>query len=633
MDKNSIIGFILMGVLLFGFTFYQADRSKKQYAIYQAQQDSLALVEAQRQAELALLEGQPGQPGQAGQPGQSGEPGQPGQSAKPARVYKDAALDDARNAEPQSVTLENDKIALTFNTKGAQPQSAQLKEYTNYGGSPLYLFNEGGNSYNVHVYTGEYISTADVVVEVSEHSDSTLVMRLPFASGGYIEQKYMLAQGSYELKSELSFVEMNCIPRNVSSVDIDFTTVMPRMEKGYKNESQYSKLNYYFSGEKKPEELGKGGKSASKKISSSLEWFAFQQQFFSVIVRAPKQFSSGNLAINFLGENDPDHNLMQCSATMRADLEQGGKITIPLEYYLGPNHFKTLNSLDHKYEKIIPLGGWLVGWFTRYFIIPMFDFLHRYIANFGIIILIMTIIIKMVVLPLTYKSYASSAKMNALKPYMEELNKKYPNQDDAMKKQQAIMDLYKRAGVSPMGGCLPTLLTFPILWAMFRFFPASIELRQQRFLWAEDLSAYDSIVNFGFNVPLLGDHLSLFALLMAVVMWAYSKFTMSQQTVADDPSAKSMQFMSVWMMPIMMFFICNNLSSGLSYYYLVSQLISIIQIFIIRKWCVKPEAVIAKVEASKGKPLPKSKWQQRLEEAQKLQEQQMRAQQKKGGRR
>ena len=622
MDKNSIIGFVLMGLLLFGFTFYQADRSKKQYAIYQAQQDSLALVEAQRQAELALLEGVSG-----------GEAAGTAEAAKPARVYKDAALDDARNGEGETVSLENDVLALTFSTKGAQPASARLKEYTSYGGSDLYLFREGCNSYNVHVYAGEYISTGDFVFQLAEKTDSSVVMRLPFASGGYIEQSYRLQQGSYELKSELSFIGMNCIPRNVGSVDIDFNTVIPRMEKGYKNESQYSKLDFYYTGDKKPEELAKGGRGGSKKIASNLEWFAFQQQFFSMIVRAPGQFASGNLSLNFLGENDPDHNLMRCDASMRVDINPGRDVTIPIEYYLGPNDFRTMKQLDHKYEKIIPLGGWLVGWFTRYFIIPMFDFLHRYIANFGLIILIMTLVIKTVVLPFTYKSYASSAKMNALKPYMQELNKKYPNPDDAMKKQQATMDLYKRAGVSPMGGCLPTLLTFPILWAMFRFFPASIQLRQQRFLWAEDLSAYDSIVDFGFNVPLLGDHLSLFALLMAVVMWGYSKITMSQQTVADDPTAKSMQFMSVWMMPIMMFFICNNLSSGLSYYYLISQIISIIQIFVIRKWCIKPEAVVAKVEASKGKPLPKSKWQQRLEEAQKLQEQQLRAQQKKGGRR
>ena len=197
-----------------------------------------------------------------------------------------------------------------------------------------------------------------------------------------------------------------------------------------------------------------------------------------------------------------------------------------------------------------------------------------------------------------------------------------------MKKQQATMELYKRAGVSPMGGCLPTLLTFPILWAMFRFFPASIELRQQPFLWCQDLSAYDAIVDFGRRVPLIGDHISLFALLMAVTMWLYSKMTMASQPSANDPSASSMRFMTLWMMPIMMFFICNNLSAALSYYYLLSQLIAIVQTWLIRR-SIDKDAILAKVRASMGKPLPKSKWQQRLEEAQKLQEQQMRNQKRK----
>ena len=296
--------------------------------------------------------------------------------------------------------------------------------------------------------------------------------------------------------------------------------------------------------------------------------------------------------------------------------------------YFGPNHFRTLKSYGQKYEKIIPLGGSLVGWFTRFVIIPLFDFLHRFIANFGIIILLMTIIIKIVVLPFTYKSYASSSKMQALQPEMAKINDRYPKQEDAMKKQQATMDLYKKAGVSPMGGCLPTLLTFPILWAMFRFFPASIELRQQPFLWADDLSAPDSIIDFGTRIPLLGDHLSLFALLMAVVMWLYSKLMMNNQTASNDPSAASMRFMSVWMMPIMMFFICNNLSSALSYYYLISQLISMLEIWLIKKFFVHPDEILAKVRAAESKPVKKSKWQLRLEEAQRMQQQQLREQQK-----
>lgn len=616
MDKKSVIGFILMGLVLVGFTIFQSKQAeqqlierKKQEAIWVAQRDSLAAIEAAKMPEKvegnSVVE----------------------QKHEEEHIYKDASLDARKRAEGQIIRLANDKLELEINTKGAQLWSARLKDYSNYGGSDLYLFKAGDNHYDVSVYVGEFIQTQNFTFDVVSCSDSLAVLRMPFENGGYIEQVYSLSAGSYMVNSELAFVNMTNIPRQVNSVDVDFETVIPRMEKGYKNESQYSKLNYYYTGDKKPLEMGRG-RSNAKKIASNLEWFAFQQQFFSMIVRAPGQFSSGDLSVNFLGEN-ADHNLMACNANMRLALNGGGDTRIPLEIYLGPNHYKTLKSYDHQFEKVIPLGGSLVGWFTKYFIIPMFNFLHKYIANFGLIILIMTLIIKIVVLPFTYKSFASSAKMSALRPYIEDINKKYPKQEDALKKQQATMELYKRAGVNAMGGCLPTLLTFPILWAMFRFFPASIELRQQRFLWAEDLSAYDSIVDFGVRVPLLGDHLSLFALLMAVVMWGYSKITMSQQPTSGDPSAKSMQIMSVWMMPIMMFFICNNLSSGLSYYYLVSQLISMVEIFIIRKWCVKPQAVIAKVEASKGKPLPKSKWQQRLEEAQKLQQQQMKQQQRK----
>lgn len=608
-----------MGLVLVGFTIFQSKQAEEQLqlrqeqaAIYQAQQDSLAAIALAEGVERsAKLEGEVKQLA----------------SSKTERIYKDASLDARKSAEGEIVTLSNNLLELQVNTKGAQLWSARLKKYTNYGGSDLFLFKEGANHYGVSVYVDEYINTSDFAFDVAEQTDSTLVLRMPFEKGGYIEQSYVLAPDSYMVRSELAFVGMTNIPRQVNSVDVDFHTVIPRMEKGYKNESQYSKVNYYFSGDKKPVEMGRG-RSAGKKISSRLEWFAFQQQFFSMIVRAPQQFASGDIKVDFLGEDNAGHDLMSCAANMRLDIEPGRDTRIPLEIYLGPNHYKTLKSFDHSYEKVIPLGGWLVGWFTKYFIIPMFNFLHKYIANFGLIILIMTLIIKIVVLPFTYKSFASSAKMSALRPYIEDINKRYPKQDDALKKQQATMELYKRAGVNAMGGCLPTLLTFPILWAMFRFFPASIELRQQRFLWAEDLSAYDSIVDFGVRVPLLGDHLSLFALLMAVVMWVYSKLTMSQQPSSNDPSAQSMKFMSVWMMPIMMFFICNNLSAGLSYYYLVSQLISMIEIFIIRKWCVKPAAVIAKVEASKGKPLPKSKWQQRLEEAQKLQQQQMKQQQR-----
>lgn len=615
MDKNSVIGFILIALIFIGFTFFQSNRARKA-AELQAQQDSIALAQMppQRMASEAVLE--------------SAAP--EGESGASVAIYKDSLLENASKVQESIVTLENDVLEMKLSTRGAKPYSVRLKKFRNYDSTDLYMFRPGDAEYSISLYTGEYIQTKDFNFTLAEQTDSSVVMRLPFEGGGYIEQKYTLLGDSYRVDSQLSFVGMQgVIPRNVSSYDIDFEVTMPRMEKGYKNETQYSKLDYYFDGDKKPVEIGRG-RSASKRVESRLSWFAFQQQFFSTIVRAPQQFSSGELGIGFFQQDDPERNLMACSAKMRAELGQGDKVTVPLEFYFGPNDYKVLKSYGQKYEKIIPLGGWLVGWFTKYAIIPMFDFFSRFISNFGLIILLMTLVIKIVVFPLTYKSYASSAKMSALKPELDKINAKYPhndNQQEMLKKQQATMALYKRAGVSPMGGCLPMLLTFPILWAMFRFFPASIELRQQSFLWCHDLSAYDSIIDYGVRIPILGDHLSLFALLMAVTMWVYSKLTMSSQPSANDPSAASMRFMSLWMMPIMMFFICNSLSAALSYYYLLSQLISILQTWLIRK-SINKDAILEKVRASEGKPLPKSKWQQKLEEVQRMQEQQLKQQQK-----
>ena len=620
--KNTIIGFTLIGVIMFGFTWYQSRQYQKQME-YQAQLDSIAQAERLEAYALDSLNRIA-----------SGDTLDNAAttvvlSTKPAlKPYKDDNLTKAREAEASVLTLSNDKMEIAFTTKGAQPYSVKLLDYVKYDSSSLYLIPPQASEFNVNVFAGESVDTKEFVFDVAEVSDSSIVMRLPFAQGGYIQQKYVLSQGSYMVHNELSFVGMDSvIPSRVSSVDLNWKTVVPRLEKGYKNEKQYSKIDYYVPGEKSPEDMG-NGKNDSKRLDAKFDWVAFQQQFFSSILTAPEGFESGEFGVEYFPEDDVDRNLMTCSAHARAgvDMMKAGDKVIPFDFYFGPNHYHTLKSYDQKYEKIIPLGGWLVGWISRFIIIPCFDLLGRFISNYGLIILIMTILLKIVISPLTIKSYMSSAKMSALKPEMDKINEKYPKQEDAMKKQQATMELYQRAGVKPLGGCLPMLLQFPILWAMFRFFPASIELRQKSFLWADDLSAYDSIWDFGVNIPLFGDHLSLFALLMAVSMFLYSKMTSSQ--MSNDPQMASMKFMSVWLMPIMMLFICNNLSSGLSYYYFISNLLTMLQTFIIKKWVVKPEKILAQVQASKGKPLPKSKWQQRLEEAQKMQQAQLREQQK-----
>lgn len=608
MNKNNIIGFVLIGVIMFGFTWYQSKQYEKQ-AEAQAQLDSIAFVEQMAAMAMDSVKRAEGVAENAS-----------AVQVKTLPMYKDSMLTEARLAEAQIYKLSNDKVEIEFTTRGAQPHSVKIKDYMTYDSTDLYLIKPEQSQYGISIYAGENINTKDFVFQVAEHNDSLLVMQLPFAQGGYIQQVFSLSEGSYMMQNELSFVGMgDLIPRNVSMLDIDWNVVIPRLEKGYKNEKQYSKLDYYFTGDKKCEEIGRG-KDDSERISSKMKWFAFQQQFFSAIMTAGEEFASADLSVKYFAEDDPSRNLMACSARLRSDFQGGSdSISIPYEFYFGPNDYRTLKSYDLKYQTIVPLGGWMVAWFSRLVIIPCFDLLGKFISNYGIVILLMTLLIKLLISPLTIKSYKSSARMQVLKPEIDKLNAKYPNEKDAMKKQQAMMDLYQKAGISPMGGCLPMLLQMPILFAMFRFFPASIELRQQKFLWADDLSAYDSIWDFGVNIPLLGDHLSLFALLMAASMFIYSKMTSSQ--MSDDPNMAGMKFMSVWLMPIMMFFICNNLSSGLSYYYLLSNIITMGMTWYIRKFVVTEDKVRAEMMLRAKQPKKKSKWQQKLEEAQRMQEQ------------
>ena len=604
MNKNNLIGFVLIGVIMFGFTWYQSKQYNKQMEA-QAQLDSIAFVEQMAaMAKDSVLKAE----------------NAANLAVQTMPAYKDSLLTEARLADAQVYKLSNDKIEVEFTTRGAQPYSVKINDYMTYDSTALYLIKPEQSQYGVSVYAGENINTKDFVFNVVEHNDSLIVMQLPFAQGGYIQQVYSLSEGSYMVQNELSFVGMETlIPRNVSMLDIDWNVVIPRLEKGYKNEKQYSKLNYYFTGDKKSEEVGRG-RDGSERINTKMKWFAFQQQFFSAIMTSGSEFASADLSVKYFAEDDPSRNLMACSAKLRSDFNGGSSvISLPYEFYFGPNDYRGLKAYDMKYEKIIPLGGWMVAWFSRLVIIPCFDFLGKFIKNYGLVILLMTLLIKLIISPLTMKSYKSSAKMQVLKPEIDKLNAKYPSEKDAMKKQQAMMELYRKAGVSPAGGCLPMLLQMPILFAMFRFFPASIELRQQKFLWADDLSAYDSIIDFGVNVPLLGDHLSLFALLMAATMFFYSRMTSSQ--MSDDPNMAGMKFMSLYMMPIMMFFICNNLSAALSYYYLLSNIITMGMTWYIRKYIVTEDKVRADMMLNAHKPQKKSKWQMRLEEAQRMQQQ------------
>ena len=636
MNKNTIIGFVIIGVIMFGFSWYQSTQVTEQLEQQEKAkmvQDSLARV---KQAEILAQEVLAQQ--ETIEEKETVEVivkelTMPYNDAQLNAAYNDAAINP--ELKPQFDTLSNNLVEMVLTTKGAQPYSVRLKEYTAYNPvdpdqpKELYFVRPGANDYNVSLELSGRVSgyknvlnTRDFCFEIDKEqsNDSLIVMRLPY-EGGYIQQKYWIEEDSYMLKNEMSFIGLNKIVDNVTDTyKTDWKLIIPRLEKGYRNEKQYSKLDYYFTGEDEAEEIARG-MDEHEFVSSRVQWFAFQQQFFSAILTPAKEFTSADFTVNYYSEEEynQSNNLMVCKAKLNSSFQIGTEnLVVPNDFYFGPNDYKTLQSYERNYETIIPLGGWMVSWFNRWVIIPVFDFLGGFIDSYGIIILILTILVKLLLSPLTMKSYKSTAKMQVLKPEIDKLNEKYPKKEDAMKKQQAMMALYQKAGVSPMGGCIPMLLQMPILFAMFRFFPSSIELRQESFLWASDLSSYDAIIEFGSGIPLLGDHISLFALLMAASMFFYTKMSSAQMA---DGGMPGMKFMSLYLMPIMMFFICNNLSSALSYYYFLSNLITMGMTWYIRKYIVTEDKVRAAMAAAAAKPRQKSKWQMRLEEAQRMQEQ------------
>ena len=610
MNKNTIFGFVLIGIILIGFSWYNTKLFKEQER-ERFVRDSIAAVEALKNAPAldssALVT--------------VSERDSLSVIRETAPIYKDSLLEAASRAEEEFYTLENDKISVTFTTKGAQASQVLVKNYYTSDSLALYLMKKNSSNFGIDFYTDQQLNTADFNFEKVEQTDTSLVMRLNFSTGSYIDHIYTLRPDDYMMDFNLKMVGMSkFISKNVTQLGVDWKMTIPRLERGYDNEKNYSTIDYKFPGESSIEDLGLRKAEAHADIATKVEWFAFQQQFFSAILVARNNFTNGDLAFKFFPEENPDKNLMTCGANMQVEYIAADVVTIPFRFYYGPNLYKVLKSYDYGFEKIVPLGGWLIGWINRVIIINFFDFLSRYIVSYGIIILLMTIFIKLIISPLTFKSYVSSAKMRVLKPEVDKINEKYPRKEDAMKKQQEMMDLYKKTGVSMFGGCLPMLLQFPILLAMFRFFPASFELRQQPFLWAKDLSAYDSILQLPFHIPLYGDHVSLFAILMAVSMYLYARMTMDQMPSGQQMAG--MRSMQLYFMPIFLLVLCNNFSSGLSYYYMLSNIITIIQTWAIRKYFIDEDKIYAqlKAKAASAKTQKKSKFQQRLDEIYKQQQ-------------
>ncbi|NCE72409.1 membrane protein insertase YidC [Odoribacter sp. Z80] len=613
MDKNTIIGLILIFLILIGFSYF--NHPSEEQRLEMLRQDSIAKVE--RKAEIAAARQQASV--------ESSPNGLATPSSQADSVFFQA------NAENKIITLENDKIKLHISTQGGQIVYVDLKEYRTHDSLPLVLWKKqeatfGLNFYalNQEINTEKFFFTPGTTETTlyAKDQEQTLSMRLYADSTKYIEYLYKLAPDSYMTDFSILTHEMGeVIASNSSFLTLNWGINMPQLEKSKDFENRYTGIYYKFF-EDDVENLSLTS-DEKETLSNKIQWIDFKQQFFSSVLISETPLSDVLLTSKISERNG---YLKEVSAEIPLPYSGKSNEQYNMKFFFGPNSYSVLKAYgkDIDLPDVINMGWKWIAWFNKYVVIPIFNFLENNTTlNYGIIILLLTLIIKLILFPLTYKSYMSQAKMRVLKPQLDELTKKYPA-DKAMERQQAMMKLYKQAGVNPMGGCLPMLIQMPILIALFYFFPGAIELRQQSFLWATDLASYDSIATLPFTIPFYGNHVSLFCLLMTATNIIY--MVMNNKNQPQNDQMKGMQTM-MYIMPVMFLFIFNSYSSGLSYYYFIATLITILQTWIIRKF-VDDKKLLQQIELAKTKPVKKSKFQQRLEEMQKMQQQRIREQAK-----
>ncbi len=639
MNKNSIIGIVLIIGILVGWSIWVTPSKEEiarqreiQDSIYQANRaryiaDSIRFMEAQKAAEQQLS------------------------TQSETNVASDAVMRDkygvfttTAKGEEQLYTIENDVLKMTLTTKGAYVKTVELKDYKTWDSLPLIGFDENTSKFNLSFFaSNRNVNTIDlfftpylnnypydgdgkivvgekpVVLSFRACSDDLTDVLNP---NQYIEFTYTITKDEYMVDFDVKTVNMkNIIASNTNFITIDWYVDLLKQEKAV---DRYNGSNVYYkflSDDVESLSGDRGGeKDGEKDLRSNLKWLSFKQRFFSYSLIAKDYFNSAivGLKTDVRSTNPRYLKTMYAAVDVPFDAFQENN-TLAMQFYFGPNSLKIMDKYDLDLDKQIPLGGKLVGWINRYIVVNVFDWLGSYGWNYGIVILVLTIIIKLALMPFAYKSYQSTAKMRVLKPEIDEINAKYPDEKDNMKKQQAVMDLYKKAGASPTSGCLPMLLQLPILWAVFRFFPSSIELRQQPFLWADDLSTYDSILDLGFNIPFYGDHVSLFTLLMTVTTILYTYINNKQMAATNQQGMKGMKVM-MYIMPIMFLGLFNSYSAGLSYYYMLVNIITFIQMYLFRVF-TDEDKLRKKIELAKQRPVKKSRFQKRLEEMQKQQQQ------------
>ncbi len=605
MDRNSIIGIIIIGFLIIGYSIYTQPSAEEKMAM-KHQQDSIAMVMKADEKKKEVVQ-QMQKPVAA----DTSSFVQLNDSAKQElRKQQFGDFASASEGTEKNVTLENNLIKITLSNKGGKIKNVELKKYKTFDGKPVLLMGADTAGFGLSLSAqNRIINTNNLFFQpsVPATSPESVSLKLNASENKYIEYTYALDSNSYLVKFKINIVGLNdVVASNATYISFDWRQPMLRQEKSMESERMATTVYYRFSGDDEDVDYLSESKDEQKSLKTKVKWIAFKQQYFTSVLIADNAFESPVV------ENKTDHASTSIVKTLSASFalpyEHKQSESYGMRFYFGPNHYQTLKKIpDLHLEKQIPLGWGIFGWVNRFLVIPVFNFLNGFSLNFGIIILILTILIRIVLLPLTYGSFKSQAKMKVLQPEIAELTAKYP--DDAMKKQQETMALYRKAGVNPLGGCIPGLLQMPILIAMFRFFPSSIELRGESFLWAKDLSTYDSILDLPFKIPFYGDHVSLFTLLMTVSTLLYTRMNM-QMTSAANPQMKWMMYL----MPIMFLGVFNNYSAGLSYYYFLSNVFGFGQQYLFKAF-IDEDAIHRQIQENKKRPKAqkKSGFQERLE--------------------
>ena len=643
MDKNTIIGFLLIAVVMIAFMITQrpnseqlAERKKAQDSIQQIETER-ALLQVEEVAEsnktkvdtLDVLSDFFGRESFISEDTTSAKA-----EVKTEQISDTISTSVSRNIPEEFVTIENDDLTLKVSTKGGWIYSAELKDFKRYDKDTLFLFKGEEAHFNLELFNKRSVrlnTESETFTPIFSENGETLTMRLGYTNDQFIDFVYTLPKSGYLISFDILVNGMTSElhAESLQNFRIKWGQKLRQQEKGRDFENRYATIHYKYDqmDVKKMSE----NKDKTEEYSEPIHWFAYKDQFFTSTFIADKPFTNTILSTKNLKE---DGYLKNYEAEIWApvSVSESGQLFAGFRYYLGPVHYTSMKALNKNVikedqlhlEQMVNLGWNWLSWINKFFVIPIFNLFLSMGWGMGLIIFLLTLLVKLIISPLTFKSYKSSAKMRVLKPQVQEIEAKYPGQDKAVERQKATMALYSKAGASPMSGCLPMLLQSPILIALFWFFPSAIELRQQSFLWADDLSTYDAIISWGGNIPLiskyLGNHLSLFCLLMTATNIVYAKFNM--EATAGSQQMAGMKYMP-YMMSFMMLFFFNSYPSGLSYYYFISTLITILLTISFRK-VVNEEKLLAQLEANKSKTKKKSGFMARLEDAQKMQEQQAR---------